>query len=32
MRASVSTGVNERRGNGQISQGCKMDAEPPRVF
>lgn len=31
MRASVPTGVNER-GNGQISQGCKMDAEPPRVF
>lgn len=32
MRANVSGGVLERRGNGQISQGCNIDAEPPRVF
>ena len=32
MRANVSGGVNERRGNRQVSQGCKMDAEPPSVF
>ena len=32
MRADVSGGVKERRENRQISQGCKMDAEPPRAF
>lgn len=31
-RANVSGGVTERGGNGQISQGCNIDADPPRVF
>jgi len=32
MRANVSGRVNERRGNHPASLGCKMDAEPPKVF
>ena len=32
MRANVSGRVNERRGSRRASLGCKVDAEPPKVF